>query len=224
MTTSGITSWPLTAEELVTQACYELGTHAAGETPSGEEMNDALVRLNAMLKMWQGEGNLFREATTSSITFASQDGGGLALDPSIREVNNVWAVGSYNRLLAEWNRSEYLSLPNPLTSGIPTAWYTSTGTSGLTLYLYPVPSVSTPLILDYGRKAYTVTDPSETLDFPEEWQEALILNLASRCGNMFGATRTDPNTLARIDQRAGILYQRLLDRDRPDSYYFEPDV
>lgn len=223
MTTSGITSWPLTAEEVVTQACYELGSHAAGETPSGQEMNDALVRFNGMLKTWQGEGNLFREATTS-IVFAAQDAAGVVLDSSIRAINNVWVVGSYNRLLAEWNRSEFLSLPNPTTAGSPVAWYAETGVSALTLHLWPVPSTNTTVTLDYSRKGYTVTDPSETVDFPEEWQEALIVNLASRLASMFGATRIDPNTVVRIDQRAAILYQRLLDRDRPDSYYFEPDV
>jgi hypothetical protein len=176
MTTSGLTSWPLTAEEIVTQACYELGSHAAGEVPSGEEMDDAIVRLNAMLKSWQGEGNLFRE-TQATITLlagvASQ-----ALSEDIREVNNVWAVGSYNRIMAEWNRSEYLSIPSPTTSGSPVAWYAATGTV-LTLYVWPVPSVDTDFILDYSRKSYTVTDPSETVDLPEEWQEAMILGLAS---------------------------------------------
>lgn len=222
MTTSGITSWPLTAEEIVTQACYELGSHAAGETPSGEEMDDALVRLNAMLKSWQGEGNLFRDETVSLTFLAGASSQVLSTD--IRAVSAAWVVTSYSRMMTEWNRSEFLAIPNSAATGSPVAWYAATGNSGLTLHVWPVPSVNTTIALDCSRKCDTVTDLSETVDVPEEWQEALIMGLASRCASMFGATRTDPNTVGRIDQRAALLYQKLLDRDRPDSYYFEPDI
>lgn len=221
MPTSGITSWPLTAAEVVAQACYELGSHAAGETPSGQEMDDALVRLNSMLKSWAGEGNMFREETVEIALAAGV--GEQALSTDIRAVNNAWAVGSYNRLMAQWNRSEYLSLPNATQLGTPVAWYAETGTAGLTIHVWPVPSADTTIALDCSRKSFTITDPSETIDLPEEWQEAVILGLASRLAGMFGITESNPNKVARIDGRASALYQRLLDRDRPDSYVFEPD-
>jgi hypothetical protein len=226
MATSGITSWPLTAEEVVSQALFEIGAYAAGETPSGTDMEDGVLRLNAMLKTWQGEGNLFREAATE-VTFPA-GAGELALDEQtetagIRAVSNAWVVGSYNRLLAEWNRSEYLRLPNPGQTGQPTIWYAETTNAGVTLHLWPVPSTDTLIALDYQLKAQTVTDPSETVDVPEEWQECLILGLASRLASMFGTTRIDPATVQRVDQRASALYDRLMDRDRPDSYTFETD-
>lgn len=154
--------------------------------------------------------------------------GELALDAQtetagIRAVSNAWVVGSYNRLLAEWNRSEYLRLPNPGQTGQPTIWYAETTNAGVTLHLWPVPSTDTLIALDYQLKAQTVTDPSETVDVPEEWQECLILGLASRLASMFGTTRIDPATVQRVDQRASALYDRLMDRDRPDSYTFETD-
>lgn len=222
MTTSGITDWPLTAEEIVTQAFVELGAVSSGETPTGEEMEDGLVRLNSMLRSWAGEGNLFREETTE-VAFTSGLGE-LALDAGIRTINNAWLVQtSYNRILAPWNRTEYLSIPVPGQEGSPVAWYAENGVAGLTLHLWPVPSAASTIALDYSRHAQTVTDPSETVDVPQEWQETLILGLASRCASMFGKARTDPGNVSRIDQRSSILYQRLLDRDRPDAYYFEPD-
>jgi hypothetical protein len=95
---------------------------------------------------------------------------------------------------------------------------------GLSIYVWPVPSTDITLELDYSRAAETVTDPSETVDIPEDWQEAVVMGLAGRCASMFGITRIDPGTVQRIDAKASSLYQRLLDRDRPDSYYFEPDA
>jgi hypothetical protein len=222
VTTSGITTLPLTVEEYVAQAAYELGAYASGEILSGEDMEDGIVRFNGMLKMWAGD-NLYREATTSLTVTAAT--GTVALPAGARDVASVRHVVSATnkRLLAEWSRGEYYRLPNRTASGNPTAYYLAKTISALSLYVWPVPAANITLEVDYYRLPEVVTDPSETLDLPEEWQEAVVQGLASRMANMFGSTRTDPSTVARIDQRAAALYQRLLDRDRPDYYSFEPD-
>jgi hypothetical protein len=223
MPTSGITDWPLTAEDIVTQAMVELGALNSGGTPEGEEMEDGILRLNAMLRTWQGEGNLFRERTGTLVIPAGTASGTLPAD--VRDVSSVRHVVSptYNRPLAEWNRGQFYALPNRIAVGNPTVYYVGRSNGGLTITVWPVPSTDATLELDYSGVAETVTDPSETVDVPEEWQEALILGLASRMASMFGQTRSDPGTVARIDQKAAVLYQRLLDRDRPNSYFFEPD-
>lgn len=221
MSVSGVTDWPLTAGEIVTQAMYELGELSQGEDPSGEEMEDGLLRLNAMLRSWSGEGNLFREASGTLTLPAGTASGTLPAD--VRDVSSVRYVGSFNRPLAQWNRSQFYSVPNRTQTGTPIAYYVSESISGRTLTVWPVPSAGATLELDYSRVAQTVTDPSETVDVPEEWQEALILGLASRLASMFGTTETAPQKVARLDSRAQALYQRLLDRDRPDTYTFEPD-
>jgi hypothetical protein len=221
--TSGITDWPLTAEQIVTQAMYELGALNQGDTPSGEEMEDAILRLNGMLKTWGGEGNLFREVT-GTLTLPGGTASG-TLPADVRDVSSVRHVVSAtnSRQLAEWNRGEFYRLPNRSASGNPTAYYLSTTTAGRAITVWPVPSADITLEVDYSRLAQTVTDPSETIDVPEEWQEALIMGLASRLAPLFGTTESAPAKLARLDQRAQSLYQHLLDRDRPDSYIFEPD-
>lgn len=223
MTTSGITSWPLTAGEIVTQAAYELGAYASGESLSGEDMEDGILRLNAMINYWSGEGNLYR-FSTGTLTIPAATGAG-TLPSDIKQVASVrHVVSSTNhRQLVSWERSQFYSLPNRASVGSPSIYYVDRTTSGLAINIWPVPSTDIDLELDYGRGVETVTDPSETVDMPQDWQEALIQGLASRMANMFGSTKTDPGTVSRIDQRAATLYQRLLDRDRPDAYYFEPD-
>jgi len=200
---------------------YELGELSQGEDPSGEEMEDGILRLNAMLRSWSGEGNLFREASGTLTLLAGVASGTLPAD--VRDVSSVRYVGSFNRPLAQWNRGQFYSVPNRTQAGTPIAYYVSETISGKTLTVWPVPSTDATLELDYSRVAQTVTDPSETVDVPEDWQEALILGLASRLASMFGTTETAPAKVQRIDVRAQALYQRLLDRDRPDVYVFEPD-
>lgn len=221
MSTSGITDWPLTVGDIVKQAMYELGELSQGDDPDGEEMEDGILRLNAMLRSWSGEGNMFREASATVALSAGTASAALAAD--VRDVSSVRYVGSYNRPLAAWNRGQFRSLPNPAQTGTPVAYYVSETISGRTINVWPVPSVDCVLDLDYSRVAQTVTDPSETVDVPEEWQEALILGLASRLAPMLGTTETAPAKVARIDSRGQAIYQRLLDRDRPDVYVFEPD-
>ena len=221
MTTSGVTEWGLTAAEVIRQALIELGVMNGGDEPEATEETDAMLRLNAMFKTWGGEANLFREATGTLVIVGGSGAGTLPAD--VRQVNSVRHVSSatYQRPLLEWNRDQYYSLPNRVAVGNPTMFYLSKTPLASEIRIWPVPASDITLHVDYSRAVETVTDPQETLDIPQEWQEAVILGLAARCAAMFGATRLDPATVQRIDAAASAMYQKLLDRDRPDSYYFE---
>ena len=221
MPTSGVTDWALTADDLIRQAMVELGVLNSGDDLEAIEEADAMVRLNAMLKSWGGEANLFREST-GTLVIAAGTGAG-TLPSNVRDINSVRHVVSATsyRPLTEWNRDQYYILPNRATVGNPSLYYLSRTPTALEIRIWPVPAGAVTLHLDYSRSVETVTDGAETLDIPQEWQEAAILGLASRCASMFGATRLDPATVQRIDARAEYLYNQLLDRDRPDSYFFE---
>ena len=214
------TTWSITAGEIIKQAMVELGAISSGEAPDSTETEDALLRLNAMLNTWAGENNLFREGSgTLSVT-----GGTATLPSDVMTVNSVSHIVSstYHRPLVEWNRSQYYILPNRNAVGNPTIYYIRKTVSGNEIHLWPIPSGTVTLAIDYGRAPNTADDIDETVDIPQDWQEAVIMGLASRCASMFGTTRLDPGTVQRVDGRAAELYQKLLDRDRPDSYYFEP--
>lgn len=220
MTTSGVTAWSLTARDIVKQALQELGVCAPGEEPEASEMEDAILRLNAMLKTWQTQGNLFRE-TTGEVTVTGGQASG-TLDAEIRDISSVRLEqsGGTERPLYPFTRTDYLSIPNKAQAGNPSSYYVSRQRGAVTLYVWPVPATDATLHVDYSRVIETVTNASETLDVPEEWQGAVIYGLASELGAMFGSTRVDPQTVARIDAKAARLYAQMLDADRPDSYRF----
>lgn len=224
MTTSGLTDWQLTVGDIIRTAMQELGLLSSGEEPEASELTDGMVRLNGLLKSWSTEANMFREATATAVVTGGT--GAVTLPGSVRNVSTARLVvsGTYQRQLAPWTRDQYHSLPNRMTTGTPVAFYTSQQIAGDALYLWPVPAANVTLHLDYSRTAETVTDPGETLDIAPEWQEVVYLGLASRMAGMFGATRLDPGLVAEIRQRGQGLYQAMLDRDRPDSYYFEANT
>ena len=221
MTTSGIYTFDLTARELVKQAMVELGAINPGEEPDAGEMDDAIVRLNLMLKTWGTRDNLFRE-TTGTITIPAATAVG-TLPESARSVIGLSHVVSAtnHRMLAPWNRVQYYSMPNRAAVGSPSGFFASQGRDGDNLFVWPVSATPITLHIVYNRAVETVTDPSQTVDIPEDWMEAVMLGLADRLANMLGATRVDPNTVQQIQGRAAAAYQYLLDMDRPVSYYFE---
>jgi hypothetical protein len=223
MTTSGTYDWPMTAEQTITQALVDLGALNSGDAPETQETADALVRLNAMLHSWGVRGNLYRDQSGTVVITGGE--GGATLPQEVRQINSARYVQSAtnHRVLTQWNRDDFYSLPNRSQAGNPVAYYLKRGRDAPEIYVWPVPAADITLELDYGAAPETITDASQTVDIPQEWQEATILGLASRCASMFGTTRIDPATVQRIDDRAAQAYQLLLDSDRPDSYYFEPD-
>jgi len=223
MPTSGTYDWPLTAAQMIQEALVELGAYGNGETIDSTDEARALVRLNAMLHTWAVRGNLYRDGA-GTVTITGGEGSG-TLPQQVRQLNSVRYVASAtnHRVLTEWNRDDYYTLPNRTQSGDPVAYYLKRDRDACEIYIWPVPAADIDLHLDFGAAPEAITASSQTVDIPQEWQEAVILGLAARCANMFGTTRIDPNTVRRLDAQAGQAYQLLLDSDRPDSYYFVPD-
>ena len=215
MTTSGVTAWSLTARDIITQAMRENAILSSGEDPTDEELVDCMVRLNAILKSWGAKAsNLWREAT-GTVTIPANDPSGM-IDADIREITSARVIvsGTYHRQMGEWERDDYFSLPNKTASGSPTIFYLSKGVGQPTMHVWPVPTVETTIAIDYLRAPETVTSASETLDFPEEYQEALYANLALRCCGLFGVP-PQPELVERARQ----LERELLDASRPAAYY-----
>jgi hypothetical protein len=201
----------------------DLGVLASGEVPTAEEGATGMERLNWMLKSWQANGaNLWRD-TEATATF----GAGIAtvtLDPRPIDVIEARVViAPTNELpLGRWELAEYRQIPNKTSPGRPVAFTLNKGRDDVTMTVWPVPVAATDVIYSYARVIEDVTDLTQTLDVPQQWAETVWMGLAARLANTFGAARTDPASVERITQYAGILEQKLLDQDRPASVYMGP--
>lgn len=216
MTTSGVTAWSLTARDIITEALHENAVLGLGEDVPAPEADRCLTRLNGLLKSWLVGRNLER---TGAITVLANAASG-AIDAAINEVRSVRVLENQNfeRQLTRWERDEYFRIPNKSASGAPTAFYADAQRDSIVLYLWPVPTADTTLKVEYQRLPETVTNLNETVDFPQEYQEALYANLAVRCCTVFGV---EPKV--ELLQRARDLRIEMEDRERPASYTMEPD-
>jgi hypothetical protein len=224
VTVSTNSSWNQTVGQIVRSAAYELGAIGMGDTLEASEELEMTTRLNSMLAKWSLDANLFREASgTVTVTGGT---GAATLPASIRDVRSARHIQSATnkRWLAPWNRDEFFQIPNRDQSGSsPMAYYVSPQIGGAILYLWPVPTVDVDIELDYNRAFYFAEGADQELDIPPEWHEAVMYGLASRSAGIFGTTQIDAGKVARCDAQAKASYERMLDSDRPDSYYFEYD-
>jgi hypothetical protein len=224
MTVSTNSDWTQTVGQICLSAATELGAVGLGDGLEASEEAEMTIRLNSMLAKWSIDANLFREAS-GTLTIAGGTGAA-TLPASVRDIRSIRHIQSSTnkRTLSLWNRDEFFQLPNRSQSGAsPMIAYLSKQIGGAVLYLWPSPAADVDLELDYNRAFFFAEGPDQELDIPPEWHEAVLYGLASRSAGIFGTTTLDPAKVQRCDAQARSSYERMLDSDRPDSYYFEYD-
>lgn len=87
------------------------------------------------------------------------------------------------------SRKDYFNLPNKEQQGTPIQAYYQRGRDNGTMFLWNTPSSSIPVInFTYERALQIMVNGTDTLDFPQEFQEAVIANLAVKLIPKYGAS------------------------------------
>lgn len=87
------------------------------------------------------------------------------------------------------SRKDYFNLPNKESQGTPIQAYYQRGRDNGTMFLWNTPSSSISVInFTYERALQIMVNLTDTLDFPEEFQEAVISNLAVKLIPKYGAS------------------------------------
>lgn len=216
MATSGVTTWSLTAAQLVEEALSENAILQVGRQPKPAEIAKCILRMNGMFKTWQMQGLGWKQETITQVITGGE--AAVVLPSYVREVNGARFVESanYERIMQRFERDEYYRLPNKASAGRSTAYYIDRNPAAITLYVWPVPADDSDLKLDIDRKLDTVTTAGEAIDFPEELQETVYANLAVRCAGIFGQQPSEE-----LYTRAMRLEREMLDAYRPASYHLE---
>ena len=223
MATSGTTTYSLTAREVITYALRKINMLAENEDASASSAERARIELNDMLKTWQRhasvwrltEGSLTPVANTASISLSTLRPYRI-LDCRYRNTSSI------DLPMHEMTRQEYHRLPVKTTTGTPTNFYFDPQRDVGTLYIWPVLSTVTTETIQttYQRRFEDVTDLGETLDIAQDAHETVKYNLAARLADDYGRKGEH---ISRVIQRAEMLYQDMLDADRPEVVRFVPE-
>jgi hypothetical protein len=221
-------TWSLTAGQIITRAYRILGFLEEPWVPSDDQMTQGILAFNAMLKSFQSDGiNLYRqERRTITVPAMTAQ---IEVTPLVQGVEQVsWVVqgGSnpYHRPMGEFSYVDYFNLPNPNsnnTSG-PSVYMFNKQDSASYLYIWPLSTLGGSMVATVGRTVNDINAAGDSVDFPSEWTECIIYNLADRLMDDQGMASGDAETAQRITQHALVLYRRLADYDRPTSVFMRP--
>lgn len=227
------TTYTLTAGEMATRAYRIIGNlQAPAYTPTADQMNQAIIALNIMLKGMQADGiNLYRQtqlqlAIPAGIGYA---GNPFEITPLVLGMEEVRlqiqpAPNLYERPLAIYSYIDYMNLPNKLsnnTSG-PSVVTLDRQTTQSNLYMWPLATNGCILNGTFGRTVNDVNVSTDAIDAPIEWMEGLTYTLADRLLDDEGTASADPATAQRVAIHAVAFYKKLLDFDRPSSVFVRP--
>lgn len=90
-------------------------------------------------------------------------------------------------------RDEFLAIPDKTTRGLPNRYYLARERTTPTIALWDTPENSTDTLIYYRIRALQdVGAPSNTLDIPPRWNEAVAAGLAAKLAVKYAADRIGP--------------------------------
>lgn len=229
MTVSAVTTCTLTLNELIDEALDVIGVGSEGEPVTADMYARGKRSLNLMILSWNAQEDLWRHELRT-VTPITDTAAYVLTTPRPMRVTSARRKllnGGYETPMTQWSRQEYLDMPNKLTSpSTPVNYYYDPQRDTGTLYMWPAPSLAVSptisVILDVLRPMFVMDSSADTLDFPQEWQEAVVMNLAKRLKLKYPVN--DPTTDQRIDNLADELFAKLKAWDNePSSIYLQPD-
>lgn len=193
MTTSGVFSPTSTRDIIVYGALRLVGAYASEDTPRAQQVTDATIALNMMLKSWQISGFIwlreFREiALLQGVDYYPlPDASTINYRPTRVFSATVKDTNGNEVVLRSMSRIDYMELPNKLQAGRPTSFYYDPKHTTGRLYVWPVASDGTLLLkIDVDRPLQIMVNGTDTFDCPDEWIECIKYGLATRLAPEYG--------------------------------------
>ena len=184
MTTSSRYYYQLTRDEIATAALRKLGVIAEGQTPSAQNLADAQVALNSTIAEFRTKGMSLwarSEYTFTPTTNVYTIGEGMTLNtPFPVKLLQAFRLDSSNaKVPMELVAREDFNILPVNSNGIPIKVNYQPFINYGTVSIWPTPdSTNTATItLVYQRPFQYFTSGTETLDFPEEWYNAIIYKI-----------------------------------------------
>ena len=238
MALTASTDYSITKNDLIKASLRLIGVGSIDEDPTDDEITQAGVALNIMLKAWQADGLQLWQVRRKSLTpVASQYQYNLGISSPSGDVvgsRPMRIIDVYRRTTAtvtdvpliKMSREEYWRLSDKDSEGIPVNYYYDLQLNNGVLNVWPSPNASfaaaNTLEILY-QKPFDDMDETSTDDFefPSEWYEAIKYGLAVRLAPEYGIPRLERGLL---HQEATVVKDTVMAWDQEDSsIYFSPE-
>lgn len=233
MTTSGVTTFTMTRDEIIYAAVRKCSAIADGGTLSATQLSNASQALNVMLKAFQADGmplwaiSEYTFNLTSTRVYNIGVGQTLNTPAPLKIIQGILYdnLTSTGIPLSIYPRYNYNLLTNLSSTGTPTTLEYEPYNQIGTIKIWPQPdtySITNRVItITYQRPFQDVVTGVNNIDFPQYWLEAVIYGLAVRLAPEYGYPLMDRQTLA---GEFSAIYTKALEFGNEDaSFYIQPD-
>lgn len=186
-----------TVSDLIKGSLRLLGVTAAGETPSSAELSDGLSSLNDLLEDWSNDGLLIYSKVIESVTLVAGTGSytiGTSGDFNTARPQKITEIMSKQvgsdietpvRIIED--SQEWARIVDKTTQGTDPecVFYNPTHALG-TLYVWPVPSTASSLVLHSIKPLTAYSATSDTVTLPPGYKKALRYDLAIELAPEYG--------------------------------------
>lgn len=213
MTTSGSYAFGTSEQiDIIDEAYERIGRNPA--TITSQDQLSATRSLNYLFSDWANNGpNLWEVDLVTLPLVAGQTQ--YTLDPQTVYILQVYtrtlSGGQTQDLMIQGiSRAEYAAIPQKSQTGQrPTQFYFQR-TITPSLFLWPVPQDNTVTLYYYRMKIQQDAGaPTDSLDIPNRWMEAIASGLAAKLAVKFA-----PDRLGMLQQMADAAYTRAIAEDR----------
>ena len=227
MATSSIYSYQLTRNELITSALRKLGVLAEGQTPSTQNYADGMMALNTVIAQLRAVGMPLW--ARSEYTFTPTTGTyNIGTDQTL---NTPFPVKLLQAFRTETNakiplevmaREDFNILPTTSTgSPIKVNYQPFVNYGVVSLWPAPTSSNTATVTLVYQRPYQYFTTSTETMDFPEEWYNAIIYSLAVVLAPEWGVPLQDRQVLK--SEAKDYIEMAQMTGQEDGSFYLQPE-
>lgn len=234
MSTSGVTTWQLTSDEIVTAALRKIAVISSGVAASTTQKSDATQALNAMLKSFQAKGmplwaiKDFSFALTATRTYTIGTGQTVSTPAPLKIIQayNKDTTAITSTPMNVKTRYDYnLNQPTSTSTGTPVDLEYEPGLQVGTMHIWPLPDAysiaNRQITIIYQRPFEDMVNTTDNLDFPQYWHEAVIYGLAWRLAPEYGIPIQD---LSKLEGTARYHLEEALSFGTEEgSLFLQPD-
>lgn len=240
-------TYSITRDQVISLALRKLGVLEIGDTPDSAAIANANMSLNLLIKQMSTEGlkiwktseliiplvanqtSYILGGASSTLMYDSQNPETPITDRPLKVIQgwyrNLQVTPNIDTPFMVVSKNEYNTLGSKFSTGTAnTVFYDTKSLNGI-LYVFLTPDANAATNLELHLVAQMplndMTAADQLPDFPNEWMNTLVWNLADQLSLEYGVPM---NTRQEINQRAATYRQLLNDWDvEVASTFFAPD-
>ena len=240
-------TYTVTRDQIITSALRKLGVLEIGDTPDADTISNAAMALNLMIKQFSTDGlklwkvsDLIIPLVNNQTSYILGGSGSTTMYDSLAPTvpitdkplkaiqgfyRNTQVTPNIDTPVLLVSKQEYNVLGSKFSTGTTnTIFYDARNLNGI-LYVYLTPDLNSSTYLELHLVCQMplndITLSTDIPDFPNEWMNCLVWNLADQLSLEYGVPM---NSRQEIAQRAGTYKALLTDWDvEASSTFFQPD-